>query len=241
MGDGEALLRAILDQPKEDTPRLVYADWCDENGQPERAEFIRVQVRLAGMKDEAAALEGMMQMPVVFDLDKAMFKGKPISPEFWDRIYECRGLQLREKELWASNSPTGVAQQIAREWPVQNNGISLHLGDVRQRIPGYFSLVSRGFISSLTCAWFDWRTHADAILAAQPVERVRLTTWPPALRHPDDVTNFRGACKFRWPGIEFELPPVPGEVGGRRATMTFFDEYQSLREWWDNHTQAHTQ
>jgi uncharacterized protein (TIGR02996 family) len=229
MGDGELLLRAILGQPKEETPRLVYADWCDENGQPERAEFIRVQVRLAGMKDEAAALEGMMQMPVVFDLDKAMFKGKPISPEFWDRIYECRGLQLREKELWASNSPTGVAQQIAREWPVQNNGISLQLSDVRQRIPGYFSLVSRGFISSLTCTWFDWRTHADAIRAAQPVERVRLTTRPENINElalysgPDDGGKWKS---YRWPRIEFELPPDPGG---------------QLREWWENHTQAHTQ
>jgi uncharacterized protein (TIGR02996 family) len=28
----------------DDTPRLVYADYLDENGQPERAEFIRIQV-----------------------------------------------------------------------------------------------------------------------------------------------------------------------------------------------------
>ena len=47
MSDGEALLRAILDHPDDDAPRLVYADWLDENGQPERAEFIRVQVQLA--------------------------------------------------------------------------------------------------------------------------------------------------------------------------------------------------
>jgi uncharacterized protein (TIGR02996 family) len=47
MSDGEALLRAILEQPWEDTPRLAYADWLDEYGDPERAEFIRVQIRLA--------------------------------------------------------------------------------------------------------------------------------------------------------------------------------------------------
>jgi uncharacterized protein (TIGR02996 family) len=42
-GDGDALFRAICEQPWEDTPRLVYADWLEENGQPERAEFIRLQ------------------------------------------------------------------------------------------------------------------------------------------------------------------------------------------------------
>ncbi len=47
MTDGDALYRAILASPEEDTPRLVYADWLDENGQPDRAEFIRVQIELA--------------------------------------------------------------------------------------------------------------------------------------------------------------------------------------------------
>jgi uncharacterized protein (TIGR02996 family) len=44
MTDGEALFAAILAEPDEDTPRLVYADWLDENDWPERAEFVRVQV-----------------------------------------------------------------------------------------------------------------------------------------------------------------------------------------------------
>lgn len=41
--DGAALLAAIIANPDEDTPRLVYADWLQENGQEERAEFIRSQ------------------------------------------------------------------------------------------------------------------------------------------------------------------------------------------------------
>jgi uncharacterized protein (TIGR02996 family) len=43
MSDEAALLAAILAHPDEDTPRLMYADWLDEHGQPERAEFIRIQ------------------------------------------------------------------------------------------------------------------------------------------------------------------------------------------------------
>jgi uncharacterized protein (TIGR02996 family) len=43
MSDESALLAAILAHPDEDTPRLMYADWLQENGQPERAEFIRIQ------------------------------------------------------------------------------------------------------------------------------------------------------------------------------------------------------
>lgn len=42
----EAFLRAIFDAPADDTPRLVYADFLEENGEPDRAELIRVQCEL---------------------------------------------------------------------------------------------------------------------------------------------------------------------------------------------------
>jgi uncharacterized protein (TIGR02996 family) len=47
--DAEALLRAVLSAPDDDAPRLVYADWLEEHGDPARASFIRIQVELAGL------------------------------------------------------------------------------------------------------------------------------------------------------------------------------------------------
>jgi uncharacterized protein (TIGR02996 family) len=47
----DAFLQAILDAPADDTPRLVYADWLEEHGQPDRGEFIRVQCALARLPD----------------------------------------------------------------------------------------------------------------------------------------------------------------------------------------------
>src|SRR5262245_19778622 len=44
--DLAAFLAAIHEAPNDDAPRLVFADWLDENGHPERAEFIRVQVEM---------------------------------------------------------------------------------------------------------------------------------------------------------------------------------------------------
>jgi uncharacterized protein (TIGR02996 family) len=46
--DHAAFLRCICERPAEDGPRLVYADWLEEQGDGDRAEFIRVQVELAG-------------------------------------------------------------------------------------------------------------------------------------------------------------------------------------------------
>jgi uncharacterized protein (TIGR02996 family) len=47
MTDADALLRAVLAAPDDDAPRLVYADWCEEHGDADRAAFIRAQVELA--------------------------------------------------------------------------------------------------------------------------------------------------------------------------------------------------
>ncbi|WP_088257246.1 TIGR02996 domain-containing protein [Fimbriiglobus ruber] len=52
MSNEESLLAAIWEHPHDDLPRLVYADWLEEAGEPvrvARAEFIRVQCELAKM------------------------------------------------------------------------------------------------------------------------------------------------------------------------------------------------
>ena len=41
------LLAAIAADPDDDLPRLVYADWLDEHGHADRAEFIRLQCHTA--------------------------------------------------------------------------------------------------------------------------------------------------------------------------------------------------
>jgi uncharacterized protein (TIGR02996 family) len=49
---GEAdLLHAVLAAPEDDRPRRAYADWLARQGQPERADFVRVQCELAGLPE----------------------------------------------------------------------------------------------------------------------------------------------------------------------------------------------
>lgn len=47
MTDHDALLRAICEHPDDDTPRLVFADFLEENGDADRAAFVRAQIELA--------------------------------------------------------------------------------------------------------------------------------------------------------------------------------------------------
>lgn len=49
MTEQDALYRAIVASPEDDTPRLVYADWLEENGRAEEAEFIRLDCKLSAV------------------------------------------------------------------------------------------------------------------------------------------------------------------------------------------------
>jgi uncharacterized protein (TIGR02996 family) len=53
MSRQQSLLQGILDDPDDDAIRLIYADWLEEHDQPDRAEFIRVQLALHQLRDAA--------------------------------------------------------------------------------------------------------------------------------------------------------------------------------------------
>jgi uncharacterized protein (TIGR02996 family) len=47
MNDEDAFIRAIQAAPNDAAPNLVYADWLEEQGQPLRAEYLRLMVEVA--------------------------------------------------------------------------------------------------------------------------------------------------------------------------------------------------
>jgi len=51
----ESFLAAVVATLDDDLPRLVAADWLEESGDPERAEFIRLQCELASLPDSERA------------------------------------------------------------------------------------------------------------------------------------------------------------------------------------------
>ncbi len=50
MTTADAFLADIIARPDDDTPRLIFADWLTDNGEPEQAEFIRVQCELEPLR-----------------------------------------------------------------------------------------------------------------------------------------------------------------------------------------------
>jgi uncharacterized protein (TIGR02996 family) len=105
-----AFLKAIAADPEEDAPRLVYADWLEENGQPARAELIRVQVRLARMSDNDPDQPALAVRRRELILDAA----RALGPERFNRLIDsirqvrARGrLRFWQEELMDRLAPDG--------------------------------------------------------------------------------------------------------------------------------------
>jgi uncharacterized protein (TIGR02996 family) len=69
MDSRDPLFQAILAEPDDDSLRLVYADYLEEQGEPERAAFVRVQLELARLP------EGDERRGVLEARERALLKG----------------------------------------------------------------------------------------------------------------------------------------------------------------------
>jgi uncharacterized protein (TIGR02996 family) len=53
----DAFIEDIRENPDDDVPRLIFADWLEDNGDPDRADFIRTLIRRAGtLSEDGSAL-----------------------------------------------------------------------------------------------------------------------------------------------------------------------------------------
>src|SRR5262245_19160944 len=59
--DDQALIRAILESPEEDLPRLAFADWLDGHGRTDQAEVIRVRYALRTLPADDPTRAGLEQ------------------------------------------------------------------------------------------------------------------------------------------------------------------------------------
>src|SRR5262245_65195916 len=84
----DSLLEAIRADPADDGVRLVYADWLEENGDPARAEFIRVQLERARLPgwDRRAVVLGWRERELLDDHGHRWVAEAPERPgAFWAR------------------------------------------------------------------------------------------------------------------------------------------------------------
>lgn len=152
--DEKAMLSAIIADPANDTPRLIYADWLEEQGDSNRAEFIRDTVWIHANHTDCPTR--------LADLGS----GRPVPLRCGICEY-CTRRRCAEKFNSKHHWIDAPAYAVFFE-PTPLDG----------EIPATYGIalvIRRGFVAEVHCTLADWISHGPAIVAAQPVEVVRVT------------------------------------------------------------------
>jgi uncharacterized protein (TIGR02996 family) len=105
------LLRAIAREPEDDAARRVYTDWLEDDGRPERAEFIRGQLRLAEARRAAAPADTSAPEPLFWG-QPGSWRDPTDSPERRETAFRCRRLLDAHEAEWLRP----LRGMVRREW-----------------------------------------------------------------------------------------------------------------------------
>lgn len=245
MTDHDALLAAIFAAPDDDLPRLVMADWLDEQPQDSRCERCSGSGwRPPALADRTPVFERVSRdgrIERYFEMGPPQIEPPPkclvchgtgtVPNRFAERAELIR-VQIKRADLDPYHlSCTGDKCPHTECGPLRQRERDLltrHWSDWSRPFPvtylGNFHALGavgatfrRGFIESVACPADTWLAHGDALLAAHPVTEVRLTTRP----------NFT-VDSMRWPRVrEWVLPRRVSYDSANEpdftATMTLFN------------------
>ncbi|HKA08337.1 MAG TPA: TIGR02996 domain-containing protein [Gemmataceae bacterium] len=163
MSDRDAFLAAIHDAPDDDAPRLVFADWLEENGQSERAELIRIQIKMHREREQNARVT--LRLAKLFLRQKALF-----SLPWADSARRCGANLLGTHSRGFPDRMTMSAQEFAAagldvvEWIGPRTHIRLHeCAGMMERVASQISL---RYVRSLSISQLGEHPHTDADVAA---------------------------------------------------------------------------
>jgi uncharacterized protein (TIGR02996 family) len=229
MSDRAAFIRAICEQPTDDTVRLVFADWLEEHDEPARAEFIRVQVKLA--KKPVGCHRHAKECPR-YGLWRTRFPGTfsacVTCAKCWPKFLYHRQEQLWNFGApghWSVDDPLPFAHCIRC---IDEESIS---GSLAVYDP--IAIYRRGFIDQITCSAADWLTHCD-LLYWHPSQTAECPTcegegW--VIDRDGHVTNW---TRERCPHCNAGRLPRPCPETAHPLTsvvLTGLAEWDTMTEW----------
>ncbi len=195
----------ITDAASDDGPRLRYADWLDENGQPERAEFIRLQCAAAGLVRERKRLVGNSTLGFCA---RYLTRGLGRRLDEWQRLFDD-----------VSNKARNLLSAFAMQWLDDDTSRKLNIkrptffgpqpcfepdqfyADIKDQFGCQHQVIwQRGFIAMLRCGTEGFLRMAGPLFAAHPVQHVFLTDRQPAQTVNSRNLKFQAAWyRGHWP------------------------------------------
>ncbi len=200
MSDGEALLAAILANPDDDAPRLIYSDWLEENGDEARAEFIRVQCEYTRNSEELMAI--------------------PTSPysrpgsRHSDLINRQASLVFRGREAWFSNHPKWGISQMPDYQQIFVRGFAHAISiTASQWINHADEILAQHPVREATLTtWPNWFYETSTIGEWVDTDEPWLETFRGERQTTEASARiFHTKAAYRWPGITFHLPALTPE------------------------------
>jgi uncharacterized protein (TIGR02996 family) len=183
----EALLRGCLSAPWDDPSFLVYADWLDDHGQAERAEFVRAQLRDGSECDLGDAPDAIRQwaMSIFGDVlcySLPFIRGLPGAFYLWEEAFEDRTIRAVAgwawRCVWMSERPECI--RPLAESPLLSGIIELSVQNCRLEDPDFVRLFESPHLRYFTsldvssnrfwdrsqealgkCSWAEHLTHLN--------------------------------------------------------------------------------
>jgi uncharacterized protein (TIGR02996 family) len=161
----QAFLRDIIEHPENDTPRLIYADWLEENGQADRGQLIRLQCRYVNLYQHYINHHDAK----VGNCEECN-ESHRVSELLTSYPYAAR---IGEPMACADDCPLNLFPNMQKELS-------------QKRVSVYWTW-QRGFILDFRCTWLDWINYGPVLASWHPIESVRIGNAVPAIEGSDFV------------------------------------------------------
>jgi uncharacterized protein (TIGR02996 family) len=204
MRDEDAFLRAIEASPGDDAPRLIYADWLDERGDP-RADFIRLHLALA-----AAAPDRAERVAAEHELSSLR---KGCGPA-WLAVIEPERIKLTNAPFVHRGCHCLDAGYDGRQWSLPH----FHVETQDTECDAWKCL-----LDEVEAAAADGREEFAPLRRMYTAERSDIVTLPATIAKLKAVKTFNLYGSF--------LVRIPPEIGEMSA-LEEFDPYTSYRLHW---------
>lgn len=212
--DRAALTKAICAHPEEDTPRLAFADWLDEQGEREdraQAAFIRAAITLHNRTVPVCEKIGDG-----VDRD-GLYEPAPRCRCRWCRVARPAWKASRShKTTWINRVSEPIDDaRFAAEYPPRDEPLV-----VLESYPWERYWFQRGFVEGVGISAREFMTHAGELFTRAPFTDVQWVTHEPAqvpggsawdARYPEGTHMWRDFGPWS-PAAVFSMNNVPSEV-----------------------------
>jgi uncharacterized protein (TIGR02996 family) len=168
MVDRASYLRTILEYPEDDAPRMVFADWLDDRGHHERAEFIRIQ---CADPDGEQFRIGARTATAAIAPRQGFTDGHPVLVGEWPKTRRLVAIAMDFQD-WRVFE-TVLKKSADRSFEIVSDNEQLFRVSRRQRL-----IYRGGFIHGIVLPTNVLYEHGDKLFSENPILHVEINETP---------------------------------------------------------------